>query len=787
MTDPVEPRYPTLAALALLTVWVAVLALPMLQGQWLAYPYGDQYAVGYGFRAWGAEQWRALGHVPLWNPMRFGGLPFVAAGHGDIFYPTSFLRLGMPVGTAMNLGFVIHYIAAGFFTYLFLRRLRVTWGGAVVGGLAYQLTGLLISYASPGHDGKLFASTALPLACLGLVMALRERRLTGYPVLAIAVALALLGHVQMAYYLLIATGLFALYLTFGERPDEPAARRLGRLAGAAGAVALGFGLSMIQIWPFLQFIPFGPRAETYGGYEAATSWAVPWDHVPGMLLAGFVGDSPHQTYWGSNFAKLHSEYLGLPVVALAALGAADRGRRRLVWWLGGIGLLFLLVSLAGATPFYRLWYAVMPMVKKTRAAGMAFYIPSFVVAVCAALGVARLERGEGGRAPRVWLVAGAAVALLALVGVFSEMAGSMAAGLEARRQGAEAVARAAVSAIRWGAFWSGVALALAGAVVWVVRSRPRVPPLALVLGLAAVIGADLWRDGRRFWTWSPDPRVVHGPDAITSMLRQQTPPYRVFNLSALTRTPAYPGDGEALMALGIPQLLGHSGNEIGRFDELMGGRGKWDNVLAHRTLDLWGVRYVIAPAEIESLPGYRPLLTGAATSAGASANLFERIDAVPYARVVPAALKTDDERVIPTLMDSRLLFDRILLLGPDAPVEPRAITAVPDPSPARATVTAWRPGEMTIALDPAPPEPGYLLVAENWHLEWEATVDGQPAQVLRGNYTMLTVAVPAGARSVELAFRSGSFRRGKLLTLISLALVAAAFAAPAVAGRRRSA
>jgi uncharacterized membrane protein YfhO len=94
---------------------------------------------------------------------------------------------------------------------------------------------------------------------------------------------------------------------------------------------------------------------------------------------------------------------------------------------------------------------------------------------------------------------------------------------------------------------------------------------------------------------------------------------------------------------------------------------------------------------------------------------------------------------------------------------------------------------MTIALDPAPPEPGYLLVAENWHPEWEATVDGQPAQVLRGNYTMLTVAVPAGARSVELAFRSGSFRRGKLLTLISLALVAAAFAAPAVAGRRRSA
>jgi hypothetical protein len=57
--------------------------------------------------------------------------------------------------------------------------------------------------------------------------------------------------------------------------------------------------------------------------------------------------------------------------------------------------------------------------------------------------------------------------------------------------------------------------------------------------------------------------------------------------------------------------------------------------------------------------------------------------------------------------------------------------------------------------------------------------------VLRGDHTLLTVEVPAGARSVALAFRSGTFRTGKLLTLVSLAIVAAGFAAPTVAGRRR--
>jgi len=143
---------------------------PMLRGKWLASPWSDQHAAGYAFRFWGAEWWHRLGHVPLWNPELFGGLPFVAAGHGDIFYPTSFLRLILPVATVVNLGFVIHYILAGLFTYWLLRRLHVSWTGSVIGGLAYELSGLIASYPSPGHDGKLFASAALPLAFLALVM-----------------------------------------------------------------------------------------------------------------------------------------------------------------------------------------------------------------------------------------------------------------------------------------------------------------------------------------------------------------------------------------------------------------------------------------------------------------------------------------------------------------------------------------------------------------------------------------------------------------------------------------
>src|SRR5438132_9428438 len=401
----------------------------MFAGMWLASQWSDQYTAGLPFHAWSAEWFKRSGHLPLWNPEIFGGMPFVAAGSGDVFYPTWLLRFVVPVTTAGNLSFFLHYILAGLFTYLLLRRLAVGWTGSVIGGLAYELSGLIASYPSPGHDGKLCASTALPLAFLALVLALRDRRPEGYPLLAAAVALALFGHYQLVYYLLIAAGLFALYLTLEEAPDGRGGARLLQLGLALGAVLLGFGIAAIQIVPFFGYIPFSPRAGGYYGFAGSTSYAIPWDHVPEFFLKNFVGS--HETYWGSNPLKLHSEYLGLPVIALAVLGAGTRERRRLILWVGGIGLLFLLISLGAATPFYKLWWAVMPLVSKTRAPGMAFFVVAFVVAIFAALGVDRALGQDGRRAMTPTLIIAAMVALLGITGAWGHVAESLASGIQA--------------------------------------------------------------------------------------------------------------------------------------------------------------------------------------------------------------------------------------------------------------------------------------------------------------------------------------------------------------------
>src|SRR5690242_5578395 len=491
-TPRFEPRWPTLWATLALAIWPVLLSIPMLAGRWLASPWSDQLISGVPFQTWSAEWLERSGHLPLWNPEIFGGLPFIAAGSGDIFYPTWLLRFVIPATTAGNVSFLVHYILAGLFTYLLLRRLQVGWIGSVIGGLAYELSGLIASYPSPGHDGKLFASAMLPLMLLGLVLALRDRRWEGYPLLGAATALTLLGHFQLAYYSLIVAGLFALYLTLEEAGASRGGERVLRLGGALAAVLIGFGVAAIQILPFFEYIPFSPRAQGFHGFEGSTSYAIPWSHVPEFFLKNFVGWTPLGTYWGANPIKLHSEYLGLPVIALAGFGALVRERRRFVLWVGGIGLLFLLISLGAATPFYRVWWAVMPLVKKTRAPGMAFYIVALVTALLAALGVERALRAESRRLMTPALIVGAVVALLGITGVF----GHVAEGLAAARM---ATATAGQSSILWGAASSGVALAVVAAVLAYGRDglTPRLQALVLIL----VVGTDLWLNARPFWSY----------------------------------------------------------------------------------------------------------------------------------------------------------------------------------------------------------------------------------------------------------------------------------------------
>ena len=414
----------------------------------------------------------------------------------------------------------------------------------------------------------------------------------------------------------------------------------------------------------------------------------------------------------------------------------------------------------------------MPLVKKTRAPGMAFYVVALVTAMFAAVGVERALRGEGRRVMTPALILGGIVTLLGASGAFGHVA-EVLAGARA------SAARADAAAILWGAATSGLALAAVAAVLGPMHDRltPQLRTLALVL----IVGTDLWLNARQFWTYTnPFSR-----DQLIDRLAATPRPYRVLQPP---RGGTYPGS--MLMAFDVPEVFGYHGNELRYYDDLWDRGNGWRHLGVLSLWDLWAVRYAILPAgggTVDSIPGFRRVLDSVTTFDGGRANLFERIAPAPYARVVAGAVKADSATIVPTLVDPRMDVSRIVLFTNDQPVTPEPLKEMPPPSPARAAVTAWQPGRMTIKLDPTPPKSSYLVVAENWYPDWQVTIDGRPGQLLRGDYSLITVPLPAGAATVDLTFRSRLYELGRAITLASLALLAVALLASLASRRARHA
>ena len=787
------------------------LAYPVLSGQFLVNPNSDQYIAGYAFRDFAAQALRAGEGIPHWNPYMFGGLPYVAAMHGDIFYPTALLRMVMPTDLAMSWGFILHLFAAGLCTYGFLRASGLGFHAALVGGMAYLLSGPIASYASPGHDGKLFVSALLPLALWLLVRGIRDGRLWAWGALALTIGLGVLSpHPQLLQYMLLASGAFALYLALGRdstgaRLDRRTAVR--RLAMALGAVVVGMAMGAIQFAPVREYVDWSPRAGGQG-WEHATSYSFPIVELFNMYLPQFTGMLDR--YWGPNGIHLHSEYVGGTALLLAGAAIGNDARRSFRrFWLG-TGVVALLWMLGGNTFFFRIVYELVPGTKFFRAPSTIVYVFTFALCVLAALGTERiLARRLSRRYVYGWLAAGLLIALLATGGVLSSIAESLARGVGvslAARQGIDPQYSAQV-AEQWssraalnsgelviGAWRSFLFLALAGGLLlaWL---RGALKPRVFGVVLAVVVAVDLWSIAREYWMFSPPARELYASDPAIERLRAEREPGRVVVLAQgdsgrAARDPYFGtdglGKGTGFMVHRIRSVTGYHGNELGRYQALsetpMPGGGI---VLA--TPMFW--RHENARFLYTNLPvadsALKLLIGPVRNSAGSTVYLYRLPGDNPFAWVTPAVTKAPDADVRAAVLDPRFDARRIAVFDTSATVSAAPVTALPEPLPITTSTSGYRPGGARVALSAPAPAGSALVVSENFFPGWLASVDGRSTPVHRVDFNLIGVPLPAGARVVDLSFRDPALVTGRLVSIVAVVLAFAALAFGLLADRRR--
>ncbi|MDQ2766790.1 MAG: hypothetical protein M3Y30_06500 [Gemmatimonadota bacterium] len=766
---------------ALATLW---LGAPALAGQFLINIRSDQYLAGYAFREFAAHTLRTTGSFPLWNPYIYGGLPYVAAMHGDIFYPTFLLRMIMPTDIAMTVGFMVHIFLAGLFTYYFLRAWGLGFYPALIGGLAYMMGGPIASYVSPGHDGKLFVSALTPLALWMLIRGIRDGRLWALGVFALTTGLAVLSpHPQLLQYQLLISGAFALFLAFATNDEDvKLASRTGitRLGLSAVAVAVGMLMGAVQYLPVMEYVPWSPRAGGKG-YDYATTYSFPLEELLNTYVPQFSGILDN--YWGRNGIHLHSEYLGVSILILAVLGfGAMRSARRNFarFWLGTM-IVALLWALGGSTPFFHIIYAIVPGTKFFRAPSTIIYLVGLAIAVFAALGVERALALQFTRKYLIgWGIAAGVLLLLGVTGALTSMANALAiipATADRVQLGASALVMGSLRSFLAAAATLGVLFALLAG---------KLKPVAAAWALAAVVALDLWSIERMYWQFSPPAAQLYASDAIIDAIAATKEPARVLALQLTPQTdarrdPYLSTESNGLMVHGIRQVVGYHGNSLGRYNDLIEGRQLVDPQLWH----LLNVRYLLTDADTIPLEGAKRIAGPVKNVAGSTEYLYQLPGDNAFAWVAPVIVKAGDAPVRTTILDPRFDATRVALVDSAAAVTGTQITAMPPATGIAVHTASYAPGLIQVVLSKPAPAGSALVVSENYYPGWIATADGKAAPVVRTDYSLMSVVLPIGATHVDLTFTSSAYERGKMLTLLALGLSVVGIVAGVVLDRRR--
>ncbi|MCC6432522.1 MAG: hypothetical protein IT354_16560 [Gemmatimonadaceae bacterium] len=779
-SDP-APRRPLVWAALISAVATLLLAWPALLGKFLVNPNSDQYIAGYSFREFAARSLREGQGFPLWNPYQFGGMPYVAAMHGDIFYPTFLLRLFLPTDVAMTWGFVLHTMLAGFFTFGFLRASGVRFHSAAIGGVAYLLSGAVASYASPGHDGKLFVSALLPAALWALLRGMRDGRSGAWGALALIVGLAVLSpHPQLLQYLLLVAGAYALFLAMrpqavASEPTVPAGAVVSgiaithpwpRLGLALGAVILGAAMGAIQYLPVREYVAWSPRAGGKG-YEYATSFSLPFEETINTYLPQFSGIL--DSYWGRNGIHFHSEYIGASVLVLAFFafggGLLNRHRAHAWFWLSTL-IVALFWAWGGNTPFYQLVYAIVPGSKFFRAPSTILYVVALACAVLSAFGAERVLAGKASvRYAGIWAAIAVVIAVLASAGGLTNLA------LAVLSERADAIQANATNVVI-GA-WRSAVVVLATVAVFVLSARGQITRPRAGWVLLLIVAVDLWSVERNYWKFSAPAAELYADDAIITYLKAQPQPARVIALP-LSENMA-PHDpfiaGDALMHHDIRGVLGYHGNELGRYQELYGKNEGYQSLANPNFWALTNARFFYTNANSLPFQGAKLVAGPVRNAAGTMTYLYELPGTNQFAWLAPLIVKLDDATTKSTVLNPLFDVRRVAIFDTAAAVQAKPVNSpLPPAIESGVQVTSYAPGAIELTLQAPAPAGSALVVAENYYPGWTATVDGTPVTASRTDLTLIGVELPAGAKRVSLRFDSAPYHTGKRVTLGALAL-----------------
>lgn len=224
------------------------------------------------------------GQFPLWNPYLFTGTPTLADPNFQPFYlPNLLAALFLPAEKALPWLAFFHLTITGVLMFLFLRRHKLQWLAAVLGGAVWLLNGYGLVWLENPHRW----STAcwIPGIFWAYEAAAQERKFSWAALAGLFLGMAVLGgQVQFVYMTGLMLGVYALVKAVLHRQEN------WKMPFVYLAVAglIGLGIGALLLLPAAEFSAYSHRTAFNRETILQTQW--PLQHLITLIAPDFFGN-----------------------------------------------------------------------------------------------------------------------------------------------------------------------------------------------------------------------------------------------------------------------------------------------------------------------------------------------------------------------------------------------------------------------------------------------------------------------------------------------------------------
>lgn len=662
------------------------------------------------------------GQFPFWNPYMFSGFPLMAGAQHAVLYPVSMLiLLLLPVHLAYLTDLALHYALAGFFTYLYARKIGIETFPSFSAGVVFAFVGYLTLETS--HLAQVRTAVWLPL----ILYFLEDVRVTGRlrSTLFASLALALqiyAGHPQIYFYTYLIVSFFFIFYLFQTVPGG----KLRFICLGTLAAALGLLLASPQLYATYQLSSLGIRPGL--NYAIFSSFSLPLSKIPflfvpspnGMWTQGYIGWLP-------------------ALLAVTAFVKGIKGNVHVRFW-GIVAIISLALSLGNALPHLNRLMFHVPIYNNFRGPSKHILEFSLAVSILFALGFSAILKNERAKEylsfTAILLLPILLLYVLALIFQGTYRSPSFAAATLVASMGFTAVFLAGVLKYeRHGLFKYVVAL-------------------LIVLELVTIKGAG--------WI---------SVDAIDSYCAGL---FRIF--SGKDYRVAFFGNG-----IVSPLAMRHCISLVDGYDPLilkdyntlfqLDGIGAWSDdwpkmVKSNRILSMMNVRFVVLPSQTEvvNTSAYRRFLVRPPYA------IYENLNCLPRAFSVSELVVIKPNS---TFSEAQILREALLR----SVFNPVSQAAVTEKDLERIGTATFTPGSISV-LSHTPDRVllrtdfksrGFAVLSDTYYPGWQALTDGRHTKIYKVDGVLRGVVVPPGVHELQFVYRPVRIYILMILSLVTLA------------------